>query len=47
MTFTYNTITEANTFINCFNFVRACGHAGGRVARIIHQEPGLYIVEVA
>jgi hypothetical protein len=47
MTFTYNTITEANTFIESFKMVVACGASGGRMAKIISSKPGEYVVEVA
>lgn len=47
MTFTYNTLSQAQTFIKSYDMVIACGGAKGKRATLIHAEPGVYIVEVA
>jgi len=45
MEFTYNTISEANTFIRTYNAVIAPQQ--GNIARLVSEQPGLYTVLVA
>lgn len=42
MTTTYNTQTEANTFVRVFNAT----NGKGREARVTHAEPGVYQVTI-
>ena len=44
MTTTYNTITEANTFIRVYNSIPT---GKGMWARLVSSAPGVYVVEVA